>query len=116
MQTVILCGGKGTRMGDMAETLPKPLAPIGEKPILWHIMKTYSHFGFNDFILCLGYKGGKIKEHFENNNKEHLREIIGYITETNNINKIESWIIDLASDWEAYKRFVLSFWKKNNEK
>lgn len=70
MQVVILCGGKGTRMSNMAETLPKPLALIGEKPILWHIMKTYSYFGFNDFILCLGYKGEKIREYFENNNNE----------------------------------------------
>ena len=65
MKVVILCGGKGTRMRDVAEDIPKPLAPIGEKPILWHIMKIYQHYGFNDFVLLIGYKGEKIKEYFK---------------------------------------------------
>ncbi len=64
MKVVILCGGKGTRMRNVTEDLPKPLAPIGERPILWHIMKLYQHYGFNDFVLLLGYKGEKIKEYF----------------------------------------------------
>lgn len=64
MQVVILCGGKGTRMGN--DELPKALFPIGNKPILWHIMSIYSYYGFDDFILCLGYKGVKIKEYFRN--------------------------------------------------
>lgn len=63
MKVVILCGGKGTRMGN--DELPKALFPIGGKPILWHIMKTYSRHGFNDFVLCLGYKGDKIKTYFK---------------------------------------------------
>ena len=62
IKTVILCGGKGTRMG--SDELPKVLFPIGGKPILWHIMSIYSYFGFNEFILCLGYKGEKIREYF----------------------------------------------------
>jgi len=57
MQVVILCGGKGTRMYPTTEELPKPLIHVGNRPIIWHIMKLYSHYGFNDFILCLGYKG-----------------------------------------------------------
>lgn len=61
---VILCGGKGTRLKEQTETVPKPLIEIGGKPILWHIMKIYSHHGFNNFILCLGYLGEKIKEFF----------------------------------------------------
>ena len=61
---VILCGGKGTRLKEHTETVPKPLIEIGGKPILWHIMKLYSHFGFNNFILCLGYLSEKIKEFF----------------------------------------------------
>lgn len=65
MQTVILCGGKGTRLREYTENIPKPLVEIGGKPILWHIMKIYSHYGFNDFILCLGYKGELIREYFE---------------------------------------------------
>ncbi len=59
---VILCGGKGTRMG--CDELPKPMFTIGGKPILWHIMKSYEHFGFRDFILLLGYKKEKIKDYF----------------------------------------------------
>ncbi|KXG74054.1 glucose-1-phosphate cytidylyltransferase [Thermotalea metallivorans] len=64
MRVVILCGGKGTRMREITEDIPKPLAMIGDKPILWHIMKIYAHYGFDDFILLLGYKGDKIKEYF----------------------------------------------------
>lgn len=67
---VILCGGKGTRMGPLTKELPKPLISIGGKPILWHIMKIYASQGVKNFILCLGYKGNKIKEFFENNNNE----------------------------------------------
>jgi glucose-1-phosphate cytidylyltransferase len=67
---VILCGGKGTRMGPLTKELPKPLINIGGKPILWHIMKIYASQGVNNFILCLGYKGDKIKEYFQNNNNE----------------------------------------------
>lgn len=66
MKAVILCGGKGTRIRDVSEILPKPMVPIGGKPILWHIMKIYSHYGINDFILCLGYRGWMIKEYFLN--------------------------------------------------
>jgi len=66
MKVVILCGGEGTRIRDVSEVLPKPMLPIGGKPILWHIMKTYAHYGMNDFILCLGYKGWVIKEFFLN--------------------------------------------------
>lgn len=64
MKVVILCGGKGTRLQEETEYRPKPLVPIGGKPILWHIMKIYSHYGFNEFILCLGYKGEMIKDYF----------------------------------------------------
>ncbi len=67
MKVVILCGGKGERMGPISSTTPKPLIQIGEKPVLWHIMKTFESHGFKDFILCLGYKGDKIREHFSKN-------------------------------------------------
>lgn len=66
IQVVILCGGRGTRLREETEYKPKPLVEIGRKPILWHIMKGYSHYGFNNFILCLGYKGDAIKEYFLN--------------------------------------------------
>lgn len=64
MKVVIFAGGLGTRISEETGTRPKPMVEIGGKPILWHIMKTYSHFGFNEFIVCLGYKGYVIKEYF----------------------------------------------------
>ncbi|MDD2553707.1 MAG: glucose-1-phosphate cytidylyltransferase [Desulfotomaculaceae bacterium] len=66
MKTVILAGGFGTRISEESHLKPKPMVEIGEKPILWHIMKIYSCYGFNDFIICLGYKGYCIKEYFAN--------------------------------------------------
>lgn len=64
MKVVILAGGRGTRMSEATAVIPKPMVEIGDRPILWHIMRLYSHFGFNDFIICLGYKGHVIKEYF----------------------------------------------------
>jgi len=64
MKVVILAGGFGTRISEESHLKPKPMIEIGERPILWHIMKTYSHFGFNDFVICLGYKSYYIKEYF----------------------------------------------------
>lgn len=64
MKVVILAGGLGTRISEESHLKPKPMIEIGEKPILWHIMKIYSNFGFNEFIICLGYKGYSIKEYF----------------------------------------------------
>ena len=66
MKVVILCGGLGTRLREETEYRPKPMVPIGGKPILWHIMKIYAHYGFREFILCLGYKGDTIKDYFRN--------------------------------------------------
>jgi glucose-1-phosphate cytidylyltransferase len=64
MQVVILCGGQGTRIRDVADDLPKPMIPVGARPILWHIMKGFAHQGFTDFILCLGYKSSVVKRYF----------------------------------------------------
>jgi len=66
IEVVILCGGAGTRLKEETESRPKPMIEIGDKPILWHIMKIYSACGFKDFILCLGYKGETIKNYFYN--------------------------------------------------
>ena len=66
MKVVILCGGQGTRLREETEFRPKPMVPIGERPMLWHIMKIYAHHGFTQFVLCLGYKGESIKEYFRN--------------------------------------------------
>lgn len=66
MKAVILAGGLGTRLSEATNLIPKPMVEIGGKPILWHIMKTYSHYGINDFIICCGYKQYVIKEYFAN--------------------------------------------------
>lgn len=99
-KVVILCGGKGTRLREETETKPKPLLSIGNYPILWHIMKHYSNYGFNDFILCLGYKGDLIKEYFLNyqnrrwdiqlNLKEGKKSLL------QGDNQIENWNITFA--------------------
>lgn len=66
MKTVLFCGGLGTRIRDVSENIPKPMVPVGDKPILWHLMHYYSQFGHKDFVLCLGYKANVIKEYFLN--------------------------------------------------
>lgn len=73
MKVVILCGGQGTRIRDVSESLPKPLIPIGSLPILWHIMKHYANMGHREFVLCLGYKGQVIKDFFLNY-ESHTRD------------------------------------------
>jgi glucose-1-phosphate cytidylyltransferase len=64
VKVVIFCGGMGVRMGDATQSIPKPMIPVGGRPILWHIMKWYASWGFDDFILCLGYKAETIKQYF----------------------------------------------------
>lgn len=64
MKVVILCGGMGTRLREETEFRPKPMVTIGGRPLLWHIMKLYAHYGFTDFVLCLGYRGNMIKDYF----------------------------------------------------
>jgi glucose-1-phosphate cytidylyltransferase len=69
MKVVLFCGGLGMRLRDFSEDIPKPMVTIGYRPILWHVMKYYAHFGHNDFILCLGYKADLIKNYFLNYNE-----------------------------------------------
>lgn len=94
IQVVILCGGRGTRMGDAARFIPKPMIKIGNKPILWHIMKIYSCWGFKNFILCLGFKGNKIREYFKNKKEWNIKFIdTGLNTNTGGrIRKIQRYI------------------------
>lgn len=66
MKVVILCGGMGTRLKEETEYKPKPMVEIGGRPMVWHIMKTYAHYGFKKFVLCLGYRGDVIKNYFYN--------------------------------------------------
>ena len=66
MKVVLFCGGLGTRIREYSEALPKPMIPIGQEPIMWHVMDTYSRHGHRDFVLCLGYKANTIKDYFLN--------------------------------------------------
>lgn len=94
MKVVILCGGKGMRMHQLTEDIPKPLVDIGGKPMLWHIMKTYKHYGFDDFVLLLGYKGEKIKEYFVNDKwKNHSFSIDTSTGKIDMLDKTEDWKI-----------------------
>ena len=65
MKVVLFCGGLGMRLRDYSDQIPKPMVNIGYRPILWHIMKSYSTYGINDFVICCGYRGDVIKEYFE---------------------------------------------------
>jgi glucose-1-phosphate cytidylyltransferase len=69
MKVVLFCGGLGLRLRDHSERIPKPMVPIGYRPILWHVMKYYAHFGHREFVLCLGYKADVVKEYFLNYNE-----------------------------------------------
>ena len=102
MKVVILAGGLGTRISEETHVKPKPMVEIGGKPIIWHIMKIYSHYGFNDFVVCLGYKGYSIKEWFSNyflHNSDVTLDL-----ETNSVtyhkNPSEKWRITLVDTGE----------------
>src|SRR5512143_2978888 len=69
MKVVLFCGGLGTRLREFTGEVPKPMVKIGYRPVLWHLMKYYAHFGHKDFILCLGYKADMIKDYFLNYNE-----------------------------------------------
>jgi glucose-1-phosphate cytidylyltransferase len=76
VKVVIFCGGLGLRMREAGPTIPKPMVPVGNKPILWHIMKYYAHFGHRDFILCLGHRAESIKEYFLNYNEALTNDFV----------------------------------------
>lgn len=94
MKVVLFCGGMGTRLGGFSDNIPKPMVKIGYRPILWHIMKYYAHFGHKDFVLCLGYKADEIKDYFLNYNEY----ISNDFTMTNGHKKLTSKRSDIA-DW-----------------
>jgi glucose-1-phosphate cytidylyltransferase len=98
MKVVLLAGGLGTRLSEETVVKPKPMVEIGGKPILWHIMKSYSHWGFNDFVICLGYKGYMIKEFFANYLIHQSDITIDLRANTSQIhsNKAEPWRITLV--------------------
>jgi glucose-1-phosphate cytidylyltransferase len=76
MKVVLFCGGLGLRMREASERVPKPMVPIGERPILWHVMKYFAHFGHTRFVLCLGYKGEVIKDFFLNYNEAASNDFV----------------------------------------
>jgi glucose-1-phosphate cytidylyltransferase len=100
MKVVILCGGRGMRLQEETEFRPKPLIPIGGRPILWHIMKTYAHYGFREFVLCLGYRGEMIKDYFLNyeamSSDFTIRLGHQYSLSYDNVHKEQDFIITLA--------------------
>ena len=102
MKAVILAGGLGTRLSEETASRPKPMVEIGGKPILWHIMKIYSHFGVNDFIICCGYKGYSIKEYFMNY-FSHQSDITINLEDNSSIihrRRTEPWSVTLVDTGE----------------
>ena len=104
IKAVILAGGQGTRLREETEFKPKPMVHIGERPILWHIMKIFCHYGFNDFVICLGYKGDIIKEYFLNyeymNNNISLKTRAGSAKNAQILGtpeNVEDWTISLIN-------------------
>jgi glucose-1-phosphate cytidylyltransferase len=98
MKVVILAGGYGTRLGHVTELIPKPMVEIGGRPIIWHIMKTYAHYGYNEFVIALGYKANVIKDYFYKlqnyNNDFTVNTATGEIQYHNLLN--DNWKITLV--------------------
>lgn len=95
MKTVILCGGRGTRLNDLGKTVPKALVPIGGNPILWHLLKTYEHYGHSEFILCLGFLGESISDYVHGLKEPWTIEAIDTGLDTNTggrLKRVESHI------------------------
>jgi glucose-1-phosphate cytidylyltransferase len=98
MKVVILCGGKGTRIRDVSDEIPKPMIPIGEYPIVHHIMHIYSSHNYNEFVLCLGHKGWKIKEYFLN----YRAQINDFMIDFGDKGKIEYFNENEVSRWRVF--------------
>jgi len=99
MQTVILCGGKGTRLREYTEAVPKVLVEVGGRPILWHIMKGYAESGFRDFVLALGYMGEQVKEHFLDIDGWRTRDFrlrLGSSTQPELLGRGDEWTVLMA--------------------
>lgn len=103
MKAVIFAGGFGTHLSEVTDLIPKPMVEIGGKPILWHIMKTYSHYGINEFIICCGYKQYVIKAYFAN----YFRHNIDLIVDLSN-NNVE--ILDNYSEnWKVTYEYISNY-------
>lgn len=97
MKVIILCGGMGTRLREETEYKPKPMVEIGGKPILWHIMKHYAHFGYKEFILALGYKGNVIRDYFLNYNKYNS----DFTVDLSKNGNVEVHSNNISEDWKV---------------
>lgn len=123
MKVVILCGGKGTRLYEETEYRPKPMVPVGGRPILWHIMKRYAHYGYSDFVLCLGYKGDMIKDYFRNY-RWHAGDIALNVGDPRSVeflnpNEESDWSVTLAETGKdsmtAHRIFQIKQYVKNED-
>ncbi|MHB8381107.1 MAG: glucose-1-phosphate cytidylyltransferase [Candidatus Binataceae bacterium] len=104
MKVAILAGGLGTRLREETEYRPKPMVEIGGRPILWHIMKLYAHFGFKEFVLCLGYKGDVIRDYFRNyetRNRDFTLTLGSQDLEVHNCHSEDGWKVTLAETGAA---------------
>lgn len=114
MKTIILCGGTGTRLKEETEFKPKPMVLVGNKPILWHIMKTYAHYGYNEFVLALGYKANFIKQYFLNQkayNSDFTLETkthkeVFYLQNRNEVDDFKITFVDTGVDTEPGERIL----------
>ena len=107
MKVVLFCGGQGLRLREYTETIPKPMVTIGYRPILWHVMRYYAHFGHRDFVLCLGYKADVIKEYFLRYNEAVSNDFVlsdGGKTLTLLSSDIADWRIALRRYRAPYQR------------
>jgi glucose-1-phosphate cytidylyltransferase len=97
MKVIILCGGMGTRLREETEYKPKPMVEIGGKPILWHIMKHYAHYGYKDFVIALGYRGNAIREYFLNYNKYNS----DFTVDLSKNGSVEVHSNNISEDWKV---------------
>lgn len=104
MKAVLFAGGFGTRLSEATNLIPKPMVEIGGKPILWHIMKTYSHYGINEFVICCGYKQYVIKEYFANYFRHNCDMTVDLSNNTVNIhdNHSENWKVTMVDTGLQY--------------
>lgn len=125
MKTIILCGGAGTRLKEETEFRPKPMVYVGDKPIIWHIMKIYSHYGFNEFILALGYKANYIKDYFLNQKAftsdftldTNSHEITFYLNKRKEVDNFKITFVDTGVQTLIGERILLcqSYIPKNDK-
>ena len=98
MKVIILAGGLGTRLAEFTESVPKPIVPIGNKPILWHIMKSYEYFGYKDFYIALGYKAAVIKEyflHYRTLNSDFTADLYTGVIDSHQLDEVD-WKVTLV--------------------